>query len=374
MTEADLFSPDVLPDLDALNRAPLASDMAAAEALRHTRSFDAISPRPPEFLWYPYVRAANLNLLSGDGGSGKTTLALMLATALADGARPETMPGTLHTEAARGTHTLILSFEDEPSELRHRLDGCGCRHPERIHTLKPDESAPTLTEESILEALVRECGARLLIIDPVQAFLRAGTDANSMSDVRQALESVRRVCTHTGCSALLLAHLNKSTGRGPMQRTSGSMDFVNASRSALMVVRHPTLSDQRCMLHFKANGAALGDTVSFTLGEGARAEFSGICTLSREELLAQGAGPDNAENTVSQVRRLLDRVTKACPEWELTAAELSERPENPEDLSPRTISHSLRQSAAALGLALRIRKHRNRLCYSIDWSKTENRE
>ncbi len=156
-----------------------------------TTGFDQIRAVPPVFLWWPYLRAGNLNLLSGDGGSGKTTLALMDATALADGVQPDGMPGELMVDPEHGRHTLILSFEDEPEELRFRLDSCGCRHPERVHTLKPDSLAPLLTDAACLTALVEECGASLLVIDPVQAFLQAGADANSLSDVRRAMESLR---------------------------------------------------------------------------------------------------------------------------------------------------------------------------------------
>ncbi len=337
-----------------------------------TCGFDAIQAQPPAFLWKPYLRAGNLNLAAGDGGSGKTTLALMIAAALADGAQPSGMPGELTVDPVHGAHTLILSFEDEPEELRFRLDGCGCRHPERVHTLIPEMIVPLMTEEAQMEALVEECGAKLIVIDPVQAFLQAGADANSLSDVRRALESLRRVCKKTGCAALLIAHLNKGTGRSAMQRVSGSMDFVNAVRSALMVFPHPRTADQRCVLHFKSNGAAAGDTAVITLSENAGAVFSGISTVSREELENTLRPPDQTETAPVKVRRLLERVCRAMPSWSMTAAELADRPENTEDLTPKTIAFSIRRAASAAGLLLTEKRERNARRYAVS-AQTEMR-
>ena len=328
-----------------------------------TTGFDRILPVPPVFLWRPYLRAGNLNLLSGDGGSGKTTLALLVAAALADGVQPAGMPGALSVDAARGSHTLILSFEDEAEELRFRLDGCGCRHPERVHTLTPDGIAPLLTDAARLTALVEECGASLLVIDPVQAFLQAGADANSMSDVRRALESLRGVCRKTGCAALLIAHLNKSAGRSAMQRTSGSMDFVNAVRSAMMVVPHPRTADTRCAFHFKSNGAAPGETLSFRLGDGARAGFAGVCDLDREELERGGRPPRETDSSPARVRRLMERLALNLTEWTMSAAELAARPENTEGLTPKTIAFCLERAAEDAGWEVRRSMQRHTIVY-----------
>ena len=342
-----------------------------AETGLRTCGFDRIPNQPPRFLWDPYIRAANLNLLSGDGGSGKTTLALMIAAALADGVQPEGMPGTLWVKPQKGDNTLILSFEDEPEELRFRLDGCGCKHPERIHTLKPKETAPLITEELSLSSLIEECSAKLLIIDPVQAFLQAGADANSMTDVRKALESLRRVCKKTGCAALLIAHLNKGVGRSAMQRTSGSMDFVNAVRSAMMVVRHPRTSDMRCAMHFKSNGSALGSSLSITIGENAKAVFSGVCDLSREELEYSDRPPDETETGYMKMRRFLERVCRVQPEWTMSAADLSMRPENTEDLTPRFIGHHLMKAAKDAGLKVTRVKERPYTVFSVSAHQME---
>ena len=368
MTETNPFA-----DLEGLSLEELAREEPipyGAETNMRTCGFDRIPNRPPRFLWHPYLRAANLNLLSGDGGSGKTTLALMIASALADGRQPDGMPGTLEVNPQRGDHTLILSFEDEPEELRFRLEGCGCAHPERIHTLKPNEIAPLLTEESSLASLVSECGAKLLVIDPVQAFLQAGADANSMSDVRRALEAVRKVCKKTGCAALLIAHLNKGVGRSAMQRTSGSMDFVNAVRSAVMVVRHPRTADMRCAMHFKSNGAALGETVAVTLGENASAVFSGVCGISRQELENADRPPEETETSTAKVKRFLIRLQKALPEWTMTAAELSMRPENLEDLTPRSIGYCLERAAQEAEIPLHRIQDRPVKVFSVNFRQT----
>jgi tRNA A37 threonylcarbamoyladenosine biosynthesis protein TsaE len=53
--------------------------------------YNTVKPEPLSWLWYPYIAAGKLSLLSGDPGDGKTTLALTIAAHITTGrALPET--------------------------------------------------------------------------------------------------------------------------------------------------------------------------------------------------------------------------------------------------------------------------------------------
>jgi len=54
--------------------------------------------------------------------------------------------------------------------------------------------------------------ARLVIIDPVQAFLGADVDMNRANEVRPIFRSLGDIAQATGCAIVLIGHLNKAAG------------------------------------------------------------------------------------------------------------------------------------------------------------------
>ena len=62
---------------------------------------------------------------------------------------------------------------------------------------------------------IRENNARLVIIDPVQAFLGADVDMNRANEVRPIFRSLGDIAQATGCAIVLIGHLNKAAGTQP---------------------------------------------------------------------------------------------------------------------------------------------------------------
>ena len=48
-------------------------------------SFEEVKAMPPKFLWEPYLRLNNLNIVRGDGGAGKTMHVLAILAAITRG-------------------------------------------------------------------------------------------------------------------------------------------------------------------------------------------------------------------------------------------------------------------------------------------------
>src|SRR5439155_26318473 len=83
-----------------------------------------------------------------------------------------------------------------------------------------------------VDQYVRETRARLVIIDPVMAFLDRTVMANSDANVRRALNPLAHLAEKYRCVILLVRHLNKDEGPNALYRGGGSIAFVAACRLA----------------------------------------------------------------------------------------------------------------------------------------------
>jgi RecA-family ATPase len=71
----------------------------------------------------------------------------------------------------------------------------------------------------LIEALIAETEARLLIIEPLAAFL-AGPDANKDQDIRRVLYRLSNLAERQGCAVVTMRHLNKTSGGKAIYRGS----------------------------------------------------------------------------------------------------------------------------------------------------------
>ena len=72
------------------------------------------------------------------------------------------------------------------------------------------------------EKAVRQNRVRLVIIDPVQAFIGADVDMNRANEVRPVFRKLGMIAEKTGCAIVLIGHLNKSSGTQSTYRGLGS--------------------------------------------------------------------------------------------------------------------------------------------------------
>lgn len=119
----------------------------------------------------------------------------------------------------------------------------------RIRTLRqPVDSKgrpiPFVLPEGVerLRRAIDEAGARLVVIDPITAYLstrqvKAGDD----SSTRQALMPLVELARDTGCAILLVRHLNKAQGMSAKNRGSGTVAYGGLSRSVIVAgkIRDP---------------------------------------------------------------------------------------------------------------------------------------
>ena len=265
---------------------------AAAEprpAAPRVRRLSEITPRPVHFLWAPYLPLGKLTLLDGDPGQGKSWLTAAIATA---GSLGWGLPGTLPFDPF-----TTLFFTEDPAEdvLRPRLDllGADCQ---RIWTHDSFEFPIDLSQPADvarLDELIPAYHARLIVIDPIQAFLGAKTDIYRPNEVRAVLAPLLRLAQRHACALLILRHITKARASRSIYAGQGSIDFIAAARSVLLAGSGPDDSTRHALVHIKSNLAAAGPTLGYRF-DGQSFVWEGPSGLTANDLLAAEAQTDDA--------------------------------------------------------------------------------
>lgn len=164
-----------------------------------------IQVREVDWLWYPYIPFGKLTIIHGDPGEGKTTFALRLAAACSNGTPLPNM------DTIAPITVIYQSAEDGLDDtIKPRLIEAGADQ-ERIINICEEEKSLHMLDERIEKAIV-QCGAKMLILDPMQGYLGERVDMNRANEVRTIMKSIGQVAQRTGCAVVLVGHLNKAAG------------------------------------------------------------------------------------------------------------------------------------------------------------------
>jgi len=235
---------------------------------------ETIEARDLEPLWPGVLWLGKPTLVCGDPGLGKSQLALSVAATVSRGGEWPCKAGR-----AEPGDVLLLSAEDDAADtIRPRLTAAGADLA-RVHVVTAaqeiDEDGTarerflTLTEHSpaLIEAMRRLDRPRLLVIDPVSAFM-SGVDSHNNAEVRAALAVLARAAAELRVAVLVIGHLNKgATGGKTLYRAAGSLAFVAAARAAYVVERDPDDATFRLLLPMKVNLAKDQTGFRFSIGE-----------------------------------------------------------------------------------------------------------
>ena len=169
---------------------------------------------------------------------------------------------------------------------------------------------------------IRENNARLVIIDPVQAFLGADVDMNRANEVRPIFRSLGDIAQATGCAIVLIGHLNKAAGTQSTYRGLGSIDITAAVRSLLFIGKLKDSPTTRVLIHEKSSLAPPGQSLAFSLGDEKGFEWIGAYDITADELLA-GTDTAKTESKTAQAQMLILELLadgKRMPSAELEKA------------------------------------------------------
>ena len=251
-----------------------------------------------EWLWEPYIPFGKVTIVQGNPGEGKTTFALRLAAACTTGG---TLPGmkplppfqVIYQTAEDGLGDTV-----KPRLIEAKADL------DRVLVIDEAKRELTLSDERIEKAITQN-GARLIILDPIQAYMGEKTDMNRANEVRPMFRRLADVAERTGCAVILIGHLNKAAGGQSAYRGLGSIDFRAAARSVLLIGRVKREPNVRVIVHDKSSLAPEGKPVAFCLDPETGFSWIGEYDITADELLS-GAGGNNATKTEQAERLILD--------------------------------------------------------------------
>ena len=212
------------------------------------------------WLWYPFIAVGKITLLQGDPGDGKSTMMMHLIAELSKG-------GTLPDGKTIGMpqRAIYQCSEDGISDtIKPRLEKCGadCRNVAFIN--EETYSGLTLDDERIRQAII-EFRPRLVVIDPIQAYLGSDSDLQIAGRARRLMQRLGMWASMYDCAIVLIGHLNKKEGTKGLYRSLCSIDVVAAARSVLQVERDAEKSDIRIVRQIKNSLAPSDGEIKFSI-------------------------------------------------------------------------------------------------------------
>ena len=244
---------------------------------------------PVEWLWKPYLPFGKLSVLQGNPGEGKTYFAMHLAAACTNG---KLLP---NMERMEPFNVIYQTAEDGLGDtVKPRLIEAGADL-DRVLVIDDSDVQLTLSDERIEKAIV-ENNARLVIIDPIQAYLGADVDMNRANEVRPIFMRLGQVAQRTGCAILLIGHLNKAAGMQSLQRGLGSIDIAAAVRSVIFISKLKHDPTMRILTHEKSSLAPPGVSLAFSLGDEGGFRWVGEYDITADEMLS-GIEPQRETKT-----------------------------------------------------------------------------
>ena len=277
-----------------------------------------IQSKSVDWLWQQYIPYGAITLLQGDGGLGKTTISLAIASAITRG---ELLP-SIHGGGFTAPASVILqNAEDSYTEtINPRLEqlGADCA---RIHVIDEEETPLTFTDERIEQAIIRT-GAKLVILDPVQGYF-GRANMNAANSVRPVMKQLGRIAERYRCAILLVGHLGKSNSKAAY-RGLGSIDIYSAVRSVLTVGKIEGEDYLRAIVHQKSNLAPNGASIAFEIDPVTGFKWCGEYAITIDELL-EGKAPDKP---LSQLDKASDLIKDAIFNGRTAANDIIKAAEN----------------------------------------------
>lgn len=243
-------------------------------------ALEDVQPEEIRWLWHARIAYGKLNVVDGDPGLGKSVVLLDLAARLTRGLP---LPGDVPLGELEPANVLLLCAEDGVADtIRPRLDAAGADIP-RIKQRdfyeddRGNERLPILPDDIgwIIED-IRDHQAKLVIIDPIFAYVASKISTKDDKEMRKALQPLKVAAEQTGAAIVVVRHLNKDKSDNALYRGSASIAIAAQARSVLMVAPDPDdpTKERRIIAGVKSNVAGISRSVAYRVVSGSNGAAS----------------------------------------------------------------------------------------------------
>ena len=328
----------------------MGSEMCIRDRLKMIKMSD-VQSQEVEWLWYPFIPYGKLTIIQGDPGDGKTTLVLNVAAKLSRG---EGLDSEMKVQEP--VNIIYQTEEDGLADTvkpRLELARADC---ERISVIDESDKSLSMADERLEKALV-QTGAKVLILDPIQAYLGGGMDMNRANEARNMTKKLGALAEKYKCAIVLIGHMNKAAGNKAAYRGMGSIDFFAVARSVLLVGRVKGEPNLRALVQIKNNLAAFGHSKAFALCESGF-QWIGDYDITVDEVLGGIAPKAYKMESAKKLLRDLAETSNAVQSNEIF--EMADK----QGISKRTLENAKKE------LGIRAKKINNSWYWELDRLKT----
>jgi energy-coupling factor transporter ATP-binding protein EcfA2 len=223
-----------------------------------------VKEAPINWLWPYRFAEGEMAILAGDGGLGKSSLLLAIASLITKGDMWPDGSGM----APLGDVIIVSAEDSRETTLKPRLmalqaDLSRIKFVTARAVIKKPGQAPivnpmTLQDIPYWQELMRRVpGCKMLIIDPLPSYLGRGVNDSKNGELRSVVEPfIERVTRPAGACFVANTHLNKNVdSKTPMHRITGSMAYGNLPRNVHFVMADPDNEGRAFFKQGKCNNA-----------------------------------------------------------------------------------------------------------------------
>lgn len=265
--------------------------------------YSTVRPRKVDWLWYPYIPYGKLTVVQGDPGEGKSTFMINIAALVTKGLP---MPDGSILSAPQ-TVVYQCAEDDVSDTVKPRLEAAGADCNRIAYIV---DNADLTMEDDRIARVLKETGARLLILDPIQAFLAQDGDMQSAGRMRSVLGKLAELASQFNCAIVLIGHLNKGNGGKSLYRGLGTIDIAAIARSVLLIGRCSSDRELRYMRPVKTSLAPEGLAFLFSLDDDGMHWHGAVPPEDVDDGL-DGNGETRKDTAIRIIRELLSEGD--CP-------------------------------------------------------------
>jgi hypothetical protein len=276
-----------------------------------------LSPEALDWFWPGRLAFGKPSLIDGDPDVGKSLVALDLCARLTTG-RP--MP-----DGSRGPgpgNVLLLQAEDGTSDtVIPRLQALGADLG-RVFVCDVTSAGHRLLllprDLDRLEGAVRQADARLVLFDPVVAFLDRTINMCLDPSVRRAIDPLAELAVRRRFVPLMVRHLNKTGRPRALYRGSGSIGLAAACRSVWLIGQDPYDATRRVLAQTKNNLGPLQPSLAYSLeavpGQFPTVYWHGVSPWVADQLLAAASASPQRDLACAFLTTFLKDGPRIFPE------------------------------------------------------------